>query len=87
MQTVKVGIREFRENLAAFLEGEAPIAITRHGETIGVYIPTRRKPKQVDLTALREAAAKLDAMLEAAGVTEDALVEDFKEARRKARRR
>jgi len=85
-QAVKVGIREFRERLATFLEAGAPVAITRHGETIGFYIPTRRKPKNEDLTALRTAAAQLDAMIEAAGVTEDELVEDFKKARRSGRK-
>jgi len=87
MQAVKVGIREFRERLASFLETGAPLAITRHGETVGFYIPTRRKPKNEDLSALRAAAAQLDAMIEAAGVTEDDLVEDFKKARRSSRKR
>jgi len=87
MKAVKVGIREFRERLASFLETGAPVAITRHGETVGFYIPTRRKPKNEDLSALRAAAAQLDAMIEAAGVTEDDLVEDFKKARRSSRKR
>ena len=34
MQTTKVGIREFRENLADYLESKTPVAITRHGATI-----------------------------------------------------
>jgi antitoxin (DNA-binding transcriptional repressor) of toxin-antitoxin stability system len=87
METLKVGIREFRENLAAYLESESPLAVTRHGETIGVYVPTRRKPVNHDWTALKSAADKLHAMMEAAGVTEDELVEDFKKARREARKR
>jgi antitoxin (DNA-binding transcriptional repressor) of toxin-antitoxin stability system len=87
MEAVKVGIREFRERLASFLETGAPVAITRHGETVGFYIPTRRKPKNEDLSALRAAAAQLDAMIEAAGVTEDDLAEDFKKARRSSRKR
>ena len=36
MQTTKVGIREFRENLADYLESKTPVAITRHGATIGI---------------------------------------------------
>ena len=86
MQAVKVGVREFRQRLASFLEADAPVAITRHGETVGFYIPTRRKPKDEDLTALRTAAARLEAMLEAAGVAEDELVEEFKRARRRNRK-
>ena len=41
MQTTEVGIREFRENLATYLESMTPVAMTRHGATIGVYVPTR----------------------------------------------
>jgi hypothetical protein len=35
MQTVKVGVREFREKLAGYLESGRPLAIMRHGETLG----------------------------------------------------
>jgi antitoxin (DNA-binding transcriptional repressor) of toxin-antitoxin stability system len=86
MESIKVGIREFRENLSSFLESSKPVAITRHGETVGFYIPAKRKRKQADLEALLAAGKQLDAMLAAAGVTEDELVRDFKELRRQARR-
>jgi hypothetical protein len=33
METVKVGIREFREKLAGYLESGTPLAIMRQGET------------------------------------------------------
>ena len=49
METPKVGIREFRENLATYLESTTPVAITRHGATIGVYVPTRPKPSEADI--------------------------------------
>ena len=35
MLPTKVGIREFRENLASYLKSQTPVAITRHGTTIG----------------------------------------------------
>jgi antitoxin (DNA-binding transcriptional repressor) of toxin-antitoxin stability system len=82
MQTQKVGIREFRERLAMFLEASGPVAITRHGETVGYYIPTRPNKDAAHVAALRKAAEQLDALLAAKGVTEDQLVNDFKEARR-----
>jgi antitoxin (DNA-binding transcriptional repressor) of toxin-antitoxin stability system len=82
MQTQKVGIREFRERLAAFLEASTPVAITRHGETVGYYIPARPSRKEPDLTALHKAATELHALIEASGATEDELVNEFKEARR-----
>jgi len=44
MEAVRVGIREFRDKLASYLlESDAPMAITRHGDTVGYYIPARRK--------------------------------------------
>ena len=86
MQTTKVGIREFRENLSSYLESKTPVAITRHGATIGVYLPTRPKPSQADLEALRAAGEKLDAMIAAAGSSEEELMEDFKRLRRASRK-
>jgi hypothetical protein len=82
MQTTKVGIREFRENLATYLESKTPVAVTRHGATIGVYVPTRPKPNQADLEALRVAGEKMRGLIARAGTTEDELVEDFKKRRR-----
>jgi PHD/YefM family antitoxin component YafN of YafNO toxin-antitoxin module len=76
---VKVGIREFREKLASYvLESERPVAITRHGDTVGYYIPARRKRSEADRTALREAASRLQKMLVAEGVSEEEIVADFK---------
>jgi len=53
MQTTKVGIREFRENLASYLESKTPVAVTRHGATIGIYVPTKPTAREADLEALR----------------------------------
>ena len=87
MDHVTVGIREFRENLAAYLlESDAPVAITRHGDTIGYFIPARRKRTETERTALKKAAARLDELLVAKGVNEDELVADFKRWRAGKRR-
>ncbi len=86
MRSTKVGIREFRENLSNYLESTTPVAITRHGTTIGFYVPARRKRSEADLEALRTAGEKLDALITAAGTSEDELVEDFKKARSKNRK-
>ncbi len=79
MDPIRVGILDFRENLATYLlESDAPVAITRHGDTVGYFIPARRKRSEADRVALKEAAARLDALLAAKGVTEEELVGDFK---------
>lgn len=87
MEPVKVGIREFRERLAAYvLESDAPVAVTRHGDTVGYFIPARRKRSVTERAALKEAAAQLDALLAAKDITEDELVAEFK-SRRAAKHR
>ena len=82
MTTVKVGVREFRERIASFLESDIPVAVTRRGEILGVYVPTRRKrPKSADLSELKSAA---DRLAEALGdVEEESLVTEFKQLRRR----
>jgi hypothetical protein len=85
MQSTKVGIREFRENLSSYLESKTPVAITRHGATIGIYVPTKPKPRQADLEALRAAGEKMQELIAAAGTTEDEVVADFKKLRRERR--
>ncbi|MCX6613123.1 MAG: prevent-host-death protein [Acidobacteria bacterium] len=85
MQTTKVGIREFREHLSDYLESKTPVAITRHGATIGIYVPTKPKPNLADLEALRVAGEKMQELILAAGTSEDEIVADFKELRRQRR--
>jgi hypothetical protein len=46
MAALKVRVREFRERIATFLESDTPVAVTRRGETLGVYVPTLGKTTQ-----------------------------------------
>jgi PHD/YefM family antitoxin component YafN of YafNO toxin-antitoxin module len=87
MQTTKVGIREFRENLASYLESNAPVAITRHGATIGIYIPAKPKPSHADLEALRLAGERMQRLIAAAGTTEDEIMADVKRRRERRTRK
>ena len=81
-RSAKVGIREFREKLSTYLESESPVAITRHGRTIGFYVPARPTAREEDLEALRAAGARIDALIEAVGSSEEELLADFKRIRR-----
>jgi hypothetical protein len=85
METVKIGIREFRENLAGYLESDKPLAITRHGETLGFYIPAQKRSREAKLAAMRAAAKDLDEMIASWGATEDELIDDYKQIHRFAR--
>ena len=39
MKATKVGIREFRADLAEHIAASSPVAVTRHGQTAGYFIP------------------------------------------------
>jgi PHD/YefM family antitoxin component YafN of YafNO toxin-antitoxin module len=82
MEPQRIGIREFREKLTTYLlESEGPVAITRHGDTVGYYIPARRKRNDNERAALREAAARWREVLAGEGISEDDTLEDFKASR------
>jgi antitoxin (DNA-binding transcriptional repressor) of toxin-antitoxin stability system len=83
METAKVGIREFRADLAEFIASTKPVAVTRHGHTVGYFIPTKGQV-DADIAALKKASKTLDQMLTAHGVDVEAVVSDFKAARKLA---
>jgi antitoxin (DNA-binding transcriptional repressor) of toxin-antitoxin stability system len=85
METVKVGMREFRENLAGYLEAGTPLAIMRHGETLGFYIPAQKRSRKAELEGMRAAAKDLDEMIASWAVGEEELMQEYKEIRRTAR--
>lgn len=78
MDAIKVGIREFRSQLPHYLlEAGRPVAITRHGETIGYYIPSREPTPISEIDTLKAAAEKLDQMLKDAQVDIEEVVTEF----------
>lgn len=82
METVKVGIREFRDKLATYvLESDAPVAITRHGDTVGYFLPARRKRSDSERAAFEEAAARWQEVVDANGIDEEEVIADFKRRR------
>lgn len=83
--TEKIGIREFRENLAGYLESGRPLAITRHGETLGFFIPAQKRNRKAEIEAMRAAAKELDAMIAEWGASEDELMREYNEIRRGSR--
>lgn len=80
MGTLKVGIREFRADLAEYIASSTPVAITRHGQTVGYFIPTHGQV-EADIAALKKASQTLDQLLQQQDVDAEAVVADFKAAR------
>jgi PHD/YefM family antitoxin component YafN of YafNO toxin-antitoxin module len=79
MEPIRVGIREFRDKLASYLlESETPVTITRHGDTVGYYLPARRKRTAAERDTLREAAVRLREMMAAEGISEEEVLQDFR---------
>lgn len=85
MERAKIGIRQFRENLAGYLESGTPLTIMRHGETLGYYIPAQKRSRKSELEAMRAAAKDLDEMIASWGASEDELMEEYKGIRQAAR--
>lgn len=84
MGTSKVGVREFRAGLADFVDSDEPVAVTRHGHTVGYFIPVKTD-RAADAAALKAAGEKLDALLDASDAEVDEMVADYKQ-RRQTRR-
>ncbi|MCA3120896.1 MAG: type II toxin-antitoxin system Phd/YefM family antitoxin [Rhodocyclaceae bacterium] len=81
MDTPSVGIREFRASLAEYIDTDAPVTITRHGQTVGLFVPLRR-PSAEDLQRLEAAAAKVREAMPLSEDEVEAVVADFDALRR-----
>ncbi len=47
MEAIKVGIREFRADLAEYIASSTPVAVTRHGQTVGYFIPAKWRARLI----------------------------------------
>jgi len=81
MRTTKVGIREFRSGLAEYIASANPVTVTRHGQTVGYFIPAHGQA-DADTAALRKASAEIDRLLAAHSVDIDTVATEFRAARK-----
>ena len=81
MRATKVGIREFRSGLAEFIASANPVAVTRHGQTVGYFIPTHVHT-DADMAALKKASAEVDRLLADRTVDIQAVSTELKAARK-----
>jgi hypothetical protein len=63
--------------LSKYLEQQEPLAISKHGRTIGYYIPAQNPLEQQELEALKRGVQKLQSLLTAQGINEDDVVAEF----------
>jgi PHD/YefM family antitoxin component YafN of YafNO toxin-antitoxin module len=77
----RVGVREFREDLAEYLDSPTPVAVTRHGQTVGYYIPARGDMDEQELLGFKRAVEQLAALQAEHGISEDEVVREFRARR------
>ena len=76
-----VGIREFRATLAEYIDADTPVTVTRHGQTVGLFVPLRR-PSVEDVQRVQAAAAKVREALPLSDDEVEEIVADFDALRR-----
>ena len=74
----RIGIRELRARLASHLESSTPFEVTRHGRTIGLYVPLPQQGNLSDRQKVLEAGRLMQAELARICLSEDELSADFK---------
>jgi len=55
-----VGVREFRDHATKYFAGDEVVAIERHGETIGYYMPAKHEPTKSLKVSKAEAWDRLE---------------------------
>ena len=75
--SIRIGVRELREKLSEYMESTVPIEVTRHGQTIGFYIPVPKTPGQSERDAFLAAGRRMQEECVRLGISEDELVTDF----------
>jgi len=86
MQALRVGMREFRADLAEYIDSNKPVAITRHGQTVGYFIPAQGRTEE-NIAALKQASKILDQLLETHEIDVEEVVAEFNELRKKDKRK
>jgi antitoxin (DNA-binding transcriptional repressor) of toxin-antitoxin stability system len=81
METISVGIREFRASLAEYIETDGPVTITRHGQVVGLFVPLRQ-PSAADIERLRAASEQARAAVPLDDAELEQVVEEFDALRR-----
>ena len=76
-----VGIREFRAALAEYIDADASVTVTRHGQAVGLIVPLRR-PRIEDVKRLQTAAANFRKVMPLTDDEVEEMVADFDALRR-----
>ena len=69
----RVGIRDFRDHATRYLADGEVLAIERHGQPIGFYIPVAANPHESFTQALERLERTVQQVLAETGISEDEL--------------
>src|SRR5437764_10821918 len=69
----RVGVREFRDHATQYLAGDEVLAIERHGQPIGFYIPTGARRQESFAQALERLEQTVQRVLAETGMSEEEL--------------
>jgi hypothetical protein len=83
MEATKVGIQKFHAGMAELIASSTQVVVTRQGQTIEYFIPTHWQAK-ADVASLKNASKTLGRLIAAKSIDVDAVVADFKTARKRA---
>lgn len=73
----RVGVREFRDHATQYLAGDDVLAVEKHGQPIGFYIPTGKTRQQSFADALARLEDTVKGILAETGMSEDELARLF----------
>lgn len=71
-----VSVREFRDHATMHLSGSDHLAVSKHGQVIGFYIPVEAAREQAK-RALEQLGRSVEEILAHTGMTEDELAQLF----------
>ena len=71
-----VGVREFRDHATTYLSGTDPVAVSKHGQVIGFYIPLERDEDEVRRAVMKLGEA-VEQVLQETGMNEEELARLF----------
>lgn len=69
----RVGVREFRDHATRYLAGDEVLAVERHGEPIGFYIPTGKSKAKSFAQALERLEQTVRRVAAETGLSEEEL--------------
>ncbi len=74
--------------MAQYLDSHDTIAITRHGQVVGYYVPAREPSRVAEqIRIFKNSAARLQAALDEIGFSEkdlESIIEEFEQRKRSA---